>query len=197
MSTLQALLIAGGICLALVIGGCVFVAVVGNAFKPARSTAPTVDTADTDGLGAPAPAAPVEETPDTVIVALGQTLEFTSGTDEIHYTLTAGPPVTRTEFGTKPDKGQFYALSATIEAKVGTAYACSCDFALVAADGTAYEPDATYSVKGGFEAVQINTGQKKSGLVVWDIPAGAQARAKIELRASWFLAGDQGFWQLP
>lgn len=182
----------GALVLLLCIGGAVAVALNAEPRKPAEpiAAAPTTTTA-----------APEPTTPKTVTVQLGETLIYTSSglgsNDEIHYTLAAGKPLTKTKYGSKPEKGIFFSVQATIQAVKGSAYACSCDFALVAKDGTAYEPSVTFGFDGALEAVQINAGQKAAGLVVWDLPAAAIAGARIELRADLFADGNQGFWQLP
>lgn len=174
-------------------------AVVGGGEKPAATS-----TADTDGLGQPA-AAPTTTTAaprGPLTVQLGQTIVYTAegfGTDdEVHYTLAAaGKTITKTKYGTRPEKGQFYALTAAVNVIKGSAYVYGGDFALVTTDGTVYEATMSHAVDGGLEGVEARTGQKVSGLVVWDIPAGVQAGAKVELRADFGGGGNQGFWQLP
>lgn len=147
------------------------------------------------GLSTPQPA---QTTKGPVTAQLGETLVYKSrlGGDEVQYTLAAGKQLTKTKYGTPPDKGAFFSLTTTIQVVKGSAYACACDFALVAKDGTAYEPSG-FGFDGALEAVQLNAGQKAAGLVVWDLPAAAIAGAKIELRADLFADGNQGFWQLP
>jgi hypothetical protein len=176
-------------------------ATVAVALMPTSDPAPTAVEATTTAVPTTAPTTAAPPAPKTVTVQLGETLVYTSkglgSDDEVHYTLAAGPQLTKTKFGSRPDKGVFFALTATIQAKKGSAFACSCDFALVAKDGTAYEPSVTYGFDGGLEAVQINTGQKAAGLVVWDLPQAALAGARVELRADLFADGNQGFWQLP
>lgn len=174
-------------------------AVVGGGEKPAASST----SADADGLGQPA-AAPTTTTAaprGPLTVQLGQTIVYTAeglGTDdEVHYTLAAGKTITKTKYGTRPEKGQFFSLTAAVNVVKGSAYVYGGDFALVTKDGTVYEATMSHAVDGGLEGVEARTGQKVSGLIVWDIPAGAQVGAKVELRADFGGGGNQGFWQLP
>jgi hypothetical protein len=165
----------------------------------------TADTPPRAGSGvaaAPTTATTTRTTPPaapkTVVVKLGETLVMTSLGDEIHFTLAADKQYkTSLKYGMKPDNGTYYAVAATIEAKKGSAYACSCDFALVARDGTVYEPGSGFGWEPkGLAAVQLNAGQKASGLVIFDVPPAALAGAKIELREGLFSSGDDGYWQL-
>lgn len=131
---------------------------------------------------------------------LGGTLviEGSFGARAIHYTLSDGKSYTKApQYDLKPDKGAFYSVNATVEAKKGSTYASIFDFALVAADGSVYEPTLALGFDNVLSGTQINEGQKTSGLVVFDLPPAAVAKAKIELRADFFSSGDAGFWQLP
>lgn len=180
----------------LLVAGVVLAAVSAPTTPTAAKASPTVDT---DGLGQPAGAAPTTAPPN-LTVQLGETLVYTAdglGTDdEVHYTLTAGKAITKTKYGTRPEKGQFFSLAAAVTVVEGSAYVFGGDFALVAKDGTVYEANMSHAVDGGLEGVEIRAGQKVSGLVVWDIPAGVQVGARVELRAGG-PGGNQGFWQLP
>lgn len=133
--------------------------------------------------------------PTDVNAAFGDTLRLSSSAgDEVHYTVTADKVYTKTKYGTKPEKGVLYGIKVLIEVVDGTTYACACDFGLIAADGTAYEGSG-YQVSGGLEAVDLNRGQKASGVVVFEIPSGAHAGGKIELREG--RGSNQAFWMIP
>lgn len=150
-------------------------------------------------------AAPVAAptTHGTTLVPLGETLVFTrqggSVDDEVEYTLTADKTYARAPGSgyLKPRKGVFYAVRATIAVRKGSTYGCACDFALIATDGTVYEPGSGFGFPDALDAATVNTGQKLSGLVVFDIPRGAYAGARVELRPDAFSDGDQGYWTLP
>lgn len=165
--------------------------------SPTTAKATAYPTYDPDGMGTPAGDAP-DDRAEVVTVNLGESLTLTSefSGDTVIFTLAAGKPISRTKYGTKPEKGQFFALTATVQVTQGSAYAYGGDFALIAKDGTVYEAGMSHAVDGGLEGAEVRSGQKVSGLVVWDIPAGVQAGAKVELREGG-AGGDQGFWQLP
>lgn len=179
---------------------CIAAGIVVALMPTPEDTPAATATVDPDGMGQPAGAptdAPTTKGPLTV--ALGETLIYTSSgfgdDDEVHYTLAAGKPVTRTTYGTKPQKGTFVSVQATIVVKKGSAYACSCDFALITKDGTAFE-GTSVGFDGGLDGVELRQGQQAAGLVVFDVPAGAASGAKVELRAGFSSSGNQGFWQL-
>jgi hypothetical protein len=195
-----------GAIIAIVIGSvavlCIGLAAIGAAVGGGEKPTSTSTSADPDGLGQPQGAAPATTAPrGPLTVQLGETLVYTAeglGTDdEVHYTLTAGKTITKTKYGSRPEKGQFFSLTAAVNVVKGSAYVYGGDFALVAKDGTVYEATMSHAVDGGLEGVEARTGQKVSGLIVWDIPAGVQVGAKVELRADFGGGGNQGFWQLP
>lgn len=160
-----------------------------------KSSTPKAAQPVTTSVPTPIPATPTKAGP--AVVQLGQALTFKSYSSEVVYILNPGPKLTKTKYGTGPDKGSYYALSAAIEVKKGSTYACGCDVALVAKDGTVYEPSAGFGFDGVLEAVTLNAGQKAAGVIVWDLPAAAVAGARIELRANVFADAGQGYWQLP
>jgi hypothetical protein len=189
-------LIAVGAVFVLGLAGAVAVSLDGGTTPTAATASPT---GDTDGMGQPAaPTTPAPRGPLTV--QLGETIIYTAeglgADDEVHYTLAVGKQISRTKYGTRPEKGQFFSLTLLVNVVKGSAYAYGGDFALIAKDGTVYEADMSHAVDGGLEGTEIRAGQKVSGLVVWDIPAGVQVGAKVELRAGG-PGGNQGFWQLP
>lgn len=163
-----------------------------NAGKGTGSTSPnSINT----GAAAPTAEATTAPAKGPVIAKLGEELVSTSLGSEVHYTLNPGPKVTKTKFGTKAEKGQFYALNVTVKVVQGSAYVYGGDFALITTAGTPYEGSSSGLVDGGLEGVQANAGQTVTGLVVFDIPAGAEKGAKVELRE--LFASNQAFWQLP
>jgi hypothetical protein len=156
------------------------------------------------GLGTPAlwtPTEPTRPPPTTVVVKLGETLVLTKSglgaREEIYFTLSVDKQYTRTpKFNLKPEKGIYFAVGVLVEVKAGSAYACACDFALVAADGTVYEPTGGFGFDNTLDGVTLNAGQEATGLVVFDLPPAALAGARIELREGLFSNGDNGYWQL-
>lgn len=100
---------------------------------------------------------------------------------EAAYTLVAATAPTKTQFDTRPEIGQFVAYTATVVVKTGSVYACGCSFAMIDSSGNVYEDRGTF-FKGGLQAVNLNPGQRASGLVVFDVPKGAVTGWRVELR---------------
>jgi hypothetical protein len=182
-----------GISVAVFLAVALVVGVAMSAADPAPTAGTT--TATPAATGSTVTAGPA--TPQAVTASLGETLVLTTYADEVHYTLSpATKSFTRTKYGTKPEKGQFFVLTLTAKILKGSAFVYGGDFALITKAGQPYTADVSLHFDGGLDGVEANAGQTVTGLVVWDIPAGVQAGAKIELREG-FGGGDQGFWQLP
>lgn len=187
--------------LAIAIGsGVLALCLIGGVFAvlaPSDSSSPSASrpgAAETTSVPEPAKTTPAK---GPKVVPLGQALTFSALGNEVVYILNPGPKLTKTKYGTGPEKGVFFAVSVAVEVKKGSTYACSCDVALVTKDGTVYEPDVSYGFDGALEAVSLNNaGQKAAGLIVWDLPASAIVGARVELRASIWADSDQ-YWQLP
>lgn len=161
-----------------------------------RAAGPTA-TAAVSPLPSYSPAAPYSPPPpQDISVAFGETLVVTdSAGGEVRYVVTADKVYTKTKYGTKPEKGVLYGVKVSVEVIDGTTYVCACDFALIAKDGTAYEGSA-FQVSGGLDALDVNRGQKATGIVVFDVPQGAQNGGRIELREGGRSSANQGFWTI-
>lgn len=183
-----------GLGLVVVIMAAVIVAILAGD-RNASPTSATASSASTAAPPTPGNTAPYSPPPATkeVQVPFGETLTLSGSSSEVHYTVNADKTYTKTKYGTKPEKGILYGVKVLVEVIEGSTYACACDFALIATDGTAYEGSG-YQVSGGLDAVDLNRGQKAAGVVVFDIPQGAQASARIELREG---SNNQGFWTAP
>jgi hypothetical protein len=184
------LLIVGGLVALLCVGG-----IVAAATSPDTSNRGSRST--TAPTGGPTAAA---DAPKSKTAQLGQTIEFIGalGGQVVNYTLVADKTYTTSpKYNQKPEKGLYYVVNATIEAKKGSAYASVYDFAFIAADGSVFEATLALGFDNVLTAAQLNEGQKTAGLVVFDVPQAALAGAKIELRADFFSSGDAGYWQLP
>lgn len=148
------------------------------------------------------PAVPTPDKPEVVVVPLGQELVMTSrgigSRDTTHWLLIADKTYTRSpKFSLKPDRGIFYVVRAGIEVTEGSNYVYAGDFAFIAADGTAYEPESGFGFDGALQGVELQAGQKTGGLVVFDVPQAAIAGAKIQLRDGGYNPdSDQAYWQL-
>lgn len=178
----------------LIVGlGVTVVVLAGGDDKPAVAVASS-PAATTAAVPAAKPWSPPP--PTDIAVPFGQVLELTdTAGGDVRYTVTADKVYTKTKYGTKPEKGALYGVKVSIEVVAGSVYACPCDFALIAKDGTAYEGEG-YQVDGGLTAVTVNKGQKAAGVVVFDAPAGAQVGGRVELREGG-RSQNQGFWIIP
>jgi hypothetical protein len=132
---------------------------------------------------------------DPVTVKLGETLPYKSGKISAEYTLTAGRPLTLTPSGSRPSRGFFLGLTASVQVFQGEVYLTDDNFILVTAAGREFEPDVSFLFEGGLRGDRAGAGQLTGGLVVWDIPPGSEVGATVVLR----VGGDgvRGYWQLP
>jgi hypothetical protein len=119
---------------------------------------------------------------------------FGEGDQVLTYTVAKGRTLRAPNSFEKPDHGQYYGVNLTVVVRAGNQFACGDDISFVAKDGTVYEPAIT-SHSGQFECVELHTGQRKAGLVVFDIPKAALNGGKIQIKSFW---DDQpyGYWTL-
>jgi hypothetical protein len=75
-------------------------------------------------------------------------------------------------------KGEYVLADIVIECKSGTYHANPFNFALVGADGTKVNPAMTL-FNPALNAIDLNGGQKASGLVAFDVPKGTGKTSKI------------------
>jgi hypothetical protein len=132
---------------------------------------------------------------DPVTVKLGETLPYKSGKISAEYTLTAGRPLTLTPSGSRPSRGFFLGLTASVQVFEGEVYLTDDNFILVTAAGREFEPDVSFLFEGGLRGNRAGAGQLTGGLVVWDIPPGSEAGATVVLRVG--SDGVRGYWKLP
>jgi hypothetical protein len=130
-----------------------------------------------------------------VTVKLGESMPYQSGKTSAQYTLTAGRPLTLTPSGSRPSRGFFLGLAASVEVFEGAVFLTDDNFILVTAAGREFEPDVSFLFEGGLRGDRAGPGEMTGGLVVWDIPPGTEVGAKVVLR----VGGDgvRGYWQLP
>lgn len=157
--------------------------------KPQRSSV--------TGEGTPAASAPAA-TPDAAPAAkLGQSIETSGGLGDnrVAYTVSklTRHAVAPDSALVRPKKGVFVAISVEVRVTAGKTYACFCDFALVAADGTLFEPVLPFGFDAGMQSVTLNTGEKAAGLVVFDLPKDAADAVRVQLRPD--ITNDvRGYW---
>ena len=139
------------------------------------------------------PVAPKGAAPATV--KLGESVAYRAGRTAATYSLTAGQALTLTPSGSRPSRGLFLGLKATVKVSSGSVYLTDDNFVLVTADGRKFEPDVSFLFDGGLRGARATAGQTAAGLVVWDIPPGSETGATVELKIE--DGGVQGTWQLP
>jgi hypothetical protein len=148
-----------------------------------RSPSAPTDSGPLAGKGAP------------VTVNLGETVPYRAGKTVANYSLAAGQKLTLTPSGSRPSRGQFLGLTATVDVVAGSVFLTDDNFILMTADGRKFEPDVSFLFDGGLRGARASAGQKATGLVVWDLPPGSETGARVELRIE--DDGLQGTWQLP
>jgi hypothetical protein len=134
-----------------------------------------------------------------VTASLGQTLTvdstlFGKGDRVVAYTVANARVLNAPNSFEKPEHGAFYGVDFTVEVKAGSSFACGQDISFVAKDGTVYEPTFT-THKGTFDCADLGKGQRKAGMVVFDIPQGASAGGRIQVKSLWD-EEPYGYWTL-
>lgn len=116
-----------------------------------------------------------------VTAAMGQTVTLKSGDDVVDMTLSDPKQYSKDpKYGQKPQHGVYLTIAVTVQCKSGSHFGSTGEFKLVAADGTAYQADLGV----GFDTLdftELSAGQKKSGLIVFDVPKAAVTGAKIQV----------------
>jgi Domain of unknown function (DUF1942) len=131
--------------------------------------------------------------------SLGQTLTvdstlFGKGDQVVAYTVANGRVLNAPNSFEKPEQGVYYGVDLTVEVKAGTSFACGQDISFVAKDGTVYE--ATFTThKGAFDCADLGKGQRKAGMVVFDVPKDAAAGGRIQVKSFWD-EEPYGYWTL-
>jgi hypothetical protein len=143
---------------------------------------------------APADALPVPKGAP-VSVRLGDTIVYRTRASSARFTLSTGAPIAEAPGGPRSTNGSFFALPVAVEVVSGSVFVNEDDFVLVTTAGRSFEPDMTFAFDDGIRGTRAATGQKVAGIVVWDLPPGAEVGAKVELRLG--DDGLQGHWQLP
>jgi hypothetical protein len=125
------------------------------------------------------------------------------GSDVTHATITVGNPSSAkaepVEYGMTPENGLYVVVDVAAVVDPGSSGTFSIgegDFHLVAADGTVYE--TTYADFGpALDYHDLSVGQRAGGKVVFDIPPGKLAGAKVQLDDQYEDYGKPlAFWTL-
>lgn len=194
-------IVAGAGLLVLCLCGTVgYVYVEGQRVGTSASRAPAVAAPPT--TRADPPAAPTPDKPEVMTVPLGQEIVMTSrglgSKDTTKWTVSADKTYSRSpKFSVKPERGIFLGVRLSVEVTEGSNYIYAGDIALIAADGTAFETKGGFGFDGAFEGIELQAGQKSSGLVIFDVPQAALTGARIQLRDGGYNPdSDQVYWQL-
>jgi hypothetical protein len=158
--------------------------------KPQRSTV-------SDGTSPGPAASDAANAPPTA--QLGQTITLTGGIGDNEISVTA---FSAKSFSSAPDnalvkpqKGVYLTVRVEVRVVRGKTYACICDFALVAGDGSLFEPVWPIGFHDGMSSVTLNSGEKTAGVIVFDLPKSARDGATFQLRPDW--TNDvRGTWKL-
>jgi hypothetical protein len=183
---------AVGVVILMCVGGAVaFVGIARDAANDAAQKPATV-TGPSGGGGAGGGGA----TQGPVTAAVGQTITvrpWRVGEDgEVAYTVRAVTKAEPPNEYIQPAKGMFVTVDLEIRVTRGSEFAAGGDISFVARDGTVYE--ATYAgFPDEFDSAELKEGQRKSGLVAFDVPDDALDGAKIQLR-SLFDDDAYGYW---
>ncbi|MEV0460649.1 DUF4352 domain-containing protein [Catellatospora methionotrophica] len=150
-----------------------------------------------DVTGSAAPSAPAASVASAPTAKLGQSIETSGGLGDnrVAYTVSklARHTVAPDSALVRPRKGVFVAITVEVKVSAGKTYACFCDFALVAADGTLFEPVLPFGFDAGMQSVTLNAGEKAGGVVVFDVPKDVTDGVRVQLRPD--ITNDvRGYW---
>ncbi|MEV4624606.1 DUF4352 domain-containing protein [Asanoa sp. NPDC049573] len=137
---------------------------------------------------ASAPAAEKGKPERPVKAKLGETITvdsslFGQGDQVVAFTVAKGRQLKPANEFDDP-KGVYYGVDLTVQVKAGSHFANPSDISLVTADGEVFE--TTISMHDGlFESADLGKGQKKAGLVVFDVPKAKLKGASIQVKSFW------------
>lgn len=138
-------------------------------------------------------------TPAVTTVRLGEPLELTRvilGSRTVA-TITVASLRANVKSGNpyiNPERGQFVAVTVSVQAVEGKIALHQSSFKLVAADGQAYGTTLPI-VKPDLGWTDLAPGQRAEGAITFDVPVGAEKGARIAL-TEWFAKGDAGYWTM-
>ncbi|MEU8077047.1 DUF4352 domain-containing protein [Catellatospora citrea] len=167
--------------------------------KPSATAATTgapsagPDTAVSPAAAAPSPTEAAEPTgPSTVKV--GQALNLTGRSTETKVTVKSVKKAKSDNMFDEPERGQYVAVSVDIFATKGQTDLGPSNFRLIAKDGTVYQCEILIAgIKPQLDAMTtVEQGQRKTGLVVFDIDPEKFAGLKVQVSDD---SGEvQGYW---
>lgn len=147
-------------------------------------------------VGGPASASP---TAGAVTVAAGQSVDISGLTgDKIN--VTVGLPAANVSSDNEvetPQKGEFFTVLATVGLTSGptTYLANPTAFTLVTKDGAVYQATFAVGIEPAFPSTNLNVGQKATGKVVFDVPAGVAVGGGAKVQFSGSFGGTaNAYW---
>jgi hypothetical protein len=153
----------------------------------------TTTTNDDESAGL----APAPTTPSVTTVPLGESMQLTRElfNNRTVATITVADLKTNVKPNNayvKPQRGQFLAVTVTVQVTEGRIALNQGSFKFVAADGVVYSTTLPVA-KPELGWTDVAQGQKTHGAVTFDVPAAAEKGARIAL-TEWFAKGDAGYW---
>ncbi|MFC3381553.1 DUF4352 domain-containing protein [Couchioplanes azureus] len=188
-----------GVFMVMCFGGCT--ALVSSAAESSKTKAPSVSDPGESASDRDAPAKDdTGEKPEGPVVAkVGQTITvrpWRIGEDgEVKYTLSNVKKAKSPNGFMNPKNGTYVTAKLEIKVIKGSEFASTSDLSFVTSDGTVYEPTWSGGFDGEFDAVELKAGQRKSGLVVFDVPKSALKGGQVHVSSLW---DDEsyGYWKL-
>ena len=157
------------------------------------SSTTTTNNDESSGL------APAATTPPVTTVRLGEPMQLTR--DVLGSRTVATITLAELRTKVKPDnpyvksqRGQFLAVTVTVQVSEGRIALNQGSFKFVSADGTAYSTTLPIA-KPELGWTDVAPGQQTHGAITFDVPVGAEKGARIAL-TEWFSKGDAGYWTI-
>ncbi len=85
------------------------------------------------------------------------------------------------QLGSLPDHGMYLVVRVTVVCTHGTYHANPYNFSFVAADGTVFEHTWTVGFEPDLNAVDLTSGQRTSGKIVFDVPPTAIPGGRVRI----------------
>lgn len=195
-------LVGGGLVIVLCCGGVAVVALSGDD-KPASTSASGLVESDPPATDAPPADAPEEEKevapagPPTAKV--GKTITIKGGLlggDEMSFTVRSVKAATSDNMFTQPGAGKKYiAVDISVLMKKGEALMTGNEITLQAKDGEVYNNEFVVH-DDAFEWTNLSTGQRKSGLVFFEVPKAYNLKGSKVLVQDFWDSKPAGQWTL-
>ena len=150
-------------------------------------------TAATPGAASQTP------TPGPPAFTIGTPLQVDTAAWSGTYTVTKVEKTTTPDStGMQPDNGSWVLVEATVEITKDNTLVCSCDFTLIGSDKRVYQQTyASFPAHPDFQSVDVATGQRTGGWLIFDVPPAASKGAQIQLKITSLYTQDAfGYWNI-